>query len=168
MGRLIYFCPVVSSIFFLYLSFFPRLISAVAGGMSTILLQCRNAPYYPKKQKQDPTNHEFSLKLQISVMVSIAVSNMGMTELIFVDPGMKVVPEWKSTASITAMFYSLRRCCQWSSMLQAIRFYSARNARIASAVLATAIPSVCLSVRHTPVLCIVQFAPLDSKMCLIL
>ena len=50
-----------------------------------------------------------------------------------------------------------------------VRFYSvrnariaARNARIASAVLATAIPSVrlsvcrlsvCLSVRHTPVLC---------------
>jgi len=36
-------------------------------------------------------------------------------------------------------------------------FYSARNARIASAVLATAILSVCLSVRpsvhHTPVLC---------------
>jgi len=32
-------------------------------------------------------------------------------------------------------------------------FYSARNARIASAVLATAIPYVCLSVRHTPVLC---------------
>jgi len=38
-----------------------------------------------------------------------------------------------------------------------IDFYSARNARIASAVLATAIPSVRLSVRlslcHTPVLC---------------
>jgi len=32
-------------------------------------------------------------------------------------------------------------------------FYSARNARIASAVLATAIPSVRLSVRYTPVLC---------------
>jgi len=32
-------------------------------------------------------------------------------------------------------------------------FHSARNARIASAVLATAIPSVRLSVRHTPVLC---------------
>jgi len=36
-------------------------------------------------------------------------------------------------------------------------FYSARNARIASALLATAIPSVCPSVcpsvRHTPVLC---------------
>ena len=31
-----------------------------------------------------------SLKLQISVMVSIAVSKMGMTELIFVDPGMKL------------------------------------------------------------------------------
>jgi len=33
--------------------------------------------------------HEFSLKLQISDMVSIAVSKMGMTELIFVIPGMK-------------------------------------------------------------------------------
>jgi len=32
-------------------------------------------------------------------------------------------------------------------------FYSARNARIASAVFATAIPSVCPSVRHTPLLC---------------
>ena len=31
-------------------------------------------------------------------------------------------------------------------------FTARRNARIASAVLATAIPSVCLSVRHTPVL----------------
>ena len=34
-----------------------------------------------------------------------------------------------------------------------ISFYSERNARIASAVLATAIPSVCPSVCHTPVLC---------------
>ena len=38
-----------------------------------------------------------------------------------------------------------------------ISFYSARSARIASSVLATAIPSVrlsvCLSVCHTPVLC---------------
>jgi len=33
-----------------------------------------------------------------------------------------------------------------------ISFYSARNARIASAVLATAIPSVCLPVRHMPLL----------------
>jgi len=42
-------------------------------------------------------------------------------------------------------------------MEQFSRFYSARNARIASAVLAAAIPSVRLSVRlsvrHTPVLC---------------
>jgi len=37
--------------------------------------------------------------------------------------------------------------------LVSLTFYSARNARIASAVSATAIPSVCLSVRHTPVLC---------------
>jgi len=38
-----------------------------------------------------------------------------------------------------------------------VYFYSARNTRIASTVLATAISSVCLSVRpsvrHTPVLC---------------
>ena len=38
-----------------------------------------------------------------------------------------------------------------------LSFYSVRNARIASAVLAIAIPSVrpsvCLSVRQTPVLC---------------
>jgi len=32
-------------------------------------------------------------------------------------------------------------------------FRARRNARIASAVLATAIPSVCPFVRHTPVLC---------------
>ena len=60
-------------------------------------------------------------------------------------------------------------------------FYSARSARIASAVLATAIPSVRLSVRPSVRLsatrqyCVkttarstVQFAPLDSKMCLVL
>ena len=56
-------------------------------------------------------------------------------------------------------------------------FYSARNARIASAVLATAIPSVRLSIRpsFTRQYCVkatarstVQFAPLDSKMCLVL
>jgi len=35
-------------------------------------------------------NHEFSLKLQISIMVSIDVLKMVMTELIFVVPRMKV------------------------------------------------------------------------------
>jgi len=41
-----------------------------------------------------------------------------------------------------------------SCICTTISYYSARNARIASAVLATAIPSsVCPSVRHTPVLC---------------
>ena len=52
-----------------------------------------------------------------------------------------------------------------------------RNARIASAVLATAIPSVCPSVRlavtrrycvKTTARSTVQFALLDSKMCLVL
>jgi len=48
-------------------------------------------------------------------MVSIAVSKMGMTECIFVDPGMKVKGQY------TAMSYCLSRCCERSSMLQAIR-----------------------------------------------
>ena len=52
-----------------------------------------------------------------------------------------------------------------------------RNARIASVVLATAIPSVCLSVRlshagivskQTTARSTVQFALSDSKMCLVL
>ena len=60
-------------------------------------------------------------------------------------------------------------------------FYSARNTRIASAVLATAIPSVRLSVCLSVYLSVthrycvkttarstVQFAPLDSKICLVL
>jgi len=52
-------------------------------------------------------------------------------------------------------------------------FYSARNARIASAVLATAIPSVLPSVTRwycvkTTARSTVQFAPLDSEMCLVL
>ena len=71
------------------------------------------------------------------------------------------------------------------NMIKPSDFYSARNARIASAVLATAIPSVrqsvclsvCLSVRPsvTRRYCVktaarrkVQFVPLDSKMCLVL
>ena len=62
-----------------------------------------------------------------------------------------------------------------------IVFTARRNARIASAVLATAIPSVCLSVRPSVYLSVtrqycvkttarstVQFALLDSKMCLVL
>ena len=60
-------------------------------------------------------------------------------------------------------------------------FKARRNARIASPVLATAIPSVCLSVRpsvrpsvtrrycvKTTARSTVQFAPSDSKMCLVL
>ena len=48
------------------------------------------------------------------------------------------------------------KCSTWLERRR-MHFYSARNARIASAVWATAIPSVCLSVCpsvcHTPVLC---------------
>jgi len=45
-------------------------------------------------------------------MVSIALSKMGMNESIL------SALEWKSTASITAMSYSLSRCCWHSNMLQ--------------------------------------------------
>ena len=62
-------------------------------------------------------------------------------------------------------------------VIEQVSFYSARNARIASAVLATAIPSVRLSVcpSVTRRYCVkttarstMQLAPLDSKMCLVL
>jgi len=53
-----------------------------------------------------------------------------------------------------------------------VGFYSVRNC-IASAVLATAIPSVCPSVTRrycvkTTARSTMQFSPLDSKMCLVL
>jgi len=54
-------------------------------------------------------------------------------------------------------FLFRRRTPEGRGSIAPTGFYSARNARIASAVLATAIPSVCPSVcpsvRHTPVLC---------------
>jgi len=58
------------------------------GGLIYHLTCLLCAPYLGKLQ--DPKNHEFSLKLQKTIMVSITVSKMGMTELIFVIPGMKV------------------------------------------------------------------------------
>ena len=64
---------------------------------------------------EDPKNHEFtSFKLQISVMVSIAVSKMGLTELIFVVPGMKVNGQhypWCFTHFANAA--SNKACCKW-------------------------------------------------------
>jgi len=77
------------------------------------------------------------------------------------------------------------RLNDWSVTSEHLGFYSARNARIASAVLATAIPSVCPSLRLSVCLSVcpsvtrrycvkttarstVQFALLDSKMCLVL
>ena len=58
--------------------------------------------------------------------------------------------------SIYSLWCNLKNCdtlCRLSLLsdlcMRSPHFYSARNARIASAVLATAIPSVCLSVRPT-------------------
>ena len=58
------------------------------GGLINHLTCLMYTPYLGKLQ--GPKNHEFSLKLQIFVMVSTAVSKVGVTELIFVNPGMKV------------------------------------------------------------------------------
>ena len=55
---------------------------------------------------------------------------------------------------LTSESIDLRRCYNSDislDLLDSITLFSAR--RIASALLATAIPSVCPSVRHTPVLC---------------
>ena len=56
----------------------------------------------------------------MSVMVSVAVSQVGMTELIFVNPGVKV------KGSITAMSCCLSRCFQQSNVSQHV-VYSQNN-----------------------------------------
>jgi len=72
----------------------------------------------------------------------------------------------------TSVLYYVRHLCT-VICTQISSFYSPRNARIASAVLATAIPSVRPSVTRrycvkTTACSTVHFAPLDSKMCLVL
>ena len=57
------------------------------------------ASYFGKLE--DPKNHEFSFKLQISVMVSTAVSKMCMIELIFAVPGMKVNGQYYRDVSLS-------------------------------------------------------------------
>jgi len=47
------------------------------------------------------------LKLQISVMVSIDVSKMGMTELLFVVPGMKVNGQYYCTVLLSQQMLPL-------------------------------------------------------------
>jgi len=68
---------------------------------------------------------------------------------IFIRQGDHHVGHWPTFL----VFTKLLDCTYWCSSV----FTARRNALIASAVLATAIPSVrpsvCLSVRHTPVLC---------------
>jgi len=73
------------------------------------------APIDNKKRYIDPIR-----LLRMSVMVSVAVSQVGMTELIFVNPG------WRWTASITAMSCCLSRCFQQSNVSQNV-VYSQNN-----------------------------------------
>ena len=79
--------------------------------------------------------------------------------------------QWRQLDHMQIICTSLQTDKHASTSL--LNFYSARTARIATAVLATAIPSVCPSVTRrycvkTTARSTVQFAPLDSKMCLVL
>ena len=58
--------------------------------------------------------------LRMSVMMSIAVSQVGMTELIFVNPGVKVNGQY------SAMSCCLSRCFQQSNVSQNV-VYSQNN-----------------------------------------
>jgi len=76
-------------------------------------------PVDDKKRYIDP-----SRLLRMSVMVSVAVSQVDMTELIFfVDHG------WRWTASITAMSCCLSRCFQQSNVSQNV--VSSQNKNVA-------------------------------------
>jgi len=78
------------------------------------------APIDNKKRYIDP-----SRLLRMSVMVSVALSQVGMTELIFVNLG------WRWKASITAMSCCLSRCFQQSNMSQNV-VYSQNNMLLAA------------------------------------
>jgi len=101
--------------------------------------------------------------------ISVKISVLGSYTLIVAPMGVKFVKEDLLRAEFNPIGAIRLPCgfkgrCHgnqfWDLCRNAIRwirssghFYSACNARIASAVLATAIPSVHLSVCHTPVLC---------------
>ena len=78
-----------------------------------------NAPVDNKKRYIDPKR-----LLRMSVMVSVVVSQMGMTELMFVNYEVKV--NGLHGSSITAMSCSLSRCFQQSNVSQNVA-YSQNN-----------------------------------------
>jgi len=76
------------------------------------------APVDDKKRYIDPSH-----LLRMLVMVSVAVSQVGMTKVIFVTHG------WRWTASITAMSCCLSRCFQQSNVSQNV--VSSQNNNVA-------------------------------------
>jgi len=76
------------------------------------------APVDNKKRYIDP-----SRLLLMSVMVSVAVSQVGMTELIFLS-----TIGWRWTASITAISCCLNRCFQQSNVSQNVVYSQNNNA----------------------------------------
>jgi len=73
------------------------------------------APVGTKKRHTDPSRLLHTcITFSRSVMVSVAVSTVGMTELIFFE----LILGWRWTASITAMSCCLSRCFQQSSVSQ--------------------------------------------------
>ena len=53
-------------------------------------------------------SYESGLKLQITVMVSTAVTKIGLTELIFVDPGMKVIGQYYHDVLLSQQMPAIR------------------------------------------------------------
>jgi len=78
------------------------------------------APVDNRKRHIDPRR-----LLRMSVMVSVAVSQVGMTELIFVNPGVKV------NGRINAMSCCLSTCFQQSNLSQNV-VYSQNNMLLAA------------------------------------
>jgi len=74
------------------------------------------APVDNRKRHIDP-----SRLVRMSVVVSVAVSQVGMTELIYLS-----ILGWRWTDSITAMFCCLSRCFQQSNLSQNV-VYSQNN-----------------------------------------
>ena len=80
---------------------------------------------------------------------------------------------WNTKRKVVGLCIMNSLCVYELILYTSIAFYSVRNARIASTVLATAIPSVCPSVTRrycvkTTARSTVQFALTDSKMCIVL
>jgi len=74
------------------------------------------APIDNKKRHIDPSR---LLRMTLSVMVSVAVSQVGMTEMVFINPGVKVKGQYHCDVLLSQqMFPAIKRVAKrcWSTM----------------------------------------------------